>query len=58
MCLQSCQNAAESDETPTNGSKQKQNTAEYHEMKPLLKTEDHEADRTENILPDSVESQT
>lgn len=27
-------------------------------MKPLLKTEDHEADRTENILPDSVESQT
>ncbi|XP_016420916.1 uncharacterized protein LOC107750165 [Sinocyclocheilus rhinocerous] len=49
-------NAAGSDETPANGSKQ--NTTESHEMKLLLKTEDHEADRTEDSLPDSVESQT
>ncbi|XP_016351139.1 uncharacterized protein LOC107695641 [Sinocyclocheilus anshuiensis] len=49
-------NEAGSDETPANGSKQ--NTAESHEMKLLLKTEDHEADRTEDSLPDSVESQT
>ncbi|XP_051745037.1 uncharacterized protein LOC127509873 [Ctenopharyngodon idella] len=49
---QESQNAAGSDETPAAGSNQNQNTAESHEMNPLLNQQNQETQ------PDSVVSQT
>ncbi|KAI2666783.1 Myelin-oligodendrocyte glycoprotein [Labeo rohita] len=49
--------AAASDETPANGSNQNQNTAESHEMNPLLNKQNQENSRsntTEENQPDSV----
>ncbi|CAM4333411.1 unnamed protein product [Leuciscus chuanchicus] len=57
-CVQLCQNAAGSDETPVNESSK--NTAESQEMKPLLNKhqEASRSDVTEENQPDSVETQT
>ncbi|XP_048013424.1 uncharacterized protein LOC125246482 isoform X2 [Megalobrama amblycephala] len=51
-CLESCQNAAASDETPAAGSNQNQNTAESLEMNPVLNEQNQETQL------DSVVSQT
>ncbi|XP_051741697.1 uncharacterized protein LOC127508103 isoform X12 [Ctenopharyngodon idella] len=51
-CLESCQNAAASDETPAAGSNQNQASAESHEMNPLPNEQNQETQ------PDSVVSQT
>lgn len=53
------QNAADSEETPSNGSNQNQEREESHEMNHLL-NQDQKAgiDVTEENQPDSVKSQT
>uniref|UniRef100_A0A8C1PZL2 Ig-like domain-containing protein n=1 Tax=Cyprinus carpio TaxID=7962 RepID=A0A8C1PZL2_CYPCA len=48
-CLQCCQNAAGSAETPANGLNQKQNTTVSHEMNPLL-NQDQEADGCDILI--------